>query len=752
MSRALPLCMLLLAACSGPGGVSGNSSPVFLDVVPPAGSVFESGAAVRFTVFVADPQDPPELLAVSFESDVDGALGEVGVLPDGSASMSTATLSPGVHSVLIKATDSGGLSNATRTELRINLAPGTAPILLLPPAPRTTDMLEVVLTASVGDPDDDSVSLHYAWFRDGLEQRELGGRTSVPWSATHRGEEWRVQVVANDGRVDGEASEAAVTILNSLPVVGSVSLDPPVPTGSGPVRCVTTDVSDADGDAIVVRIEWEVEGVAAGSDALLPVRAFERGDQIRCTAWATDPLGTGLPAQSAVVEVVNGAPSLTGVVVEPENPVTGDRLTCTPMGFSDPEGDADLTELRWSVDGLEVGLGPTLQRGFVGGQIVTCRATPSDGRSRGNPVEEAVLVANSPPRLSSVGLGPSVAYEGDTLSCNVGGVSDVDGLSTVELVYTWTVNGAAVPGSGPTLGSAHFDRDDVVRCAVVASDGVDQSPMVVSPSITIANHVPVVFGVGISPAPPMAGGPLLCTWTAADGDGDPDLAAVRWTINGVPAGSTPELTGGFAGGDSVACTVTPFDGSATGTAVSVARPVVNAPPAVQWAEVAPLEPVALDDIRCSSGGASDADGDAVTVRHAWYVNGVAAGEGDLLPVEVVRDDEVTCTAVPWDGVTDGVPATAVVVVANTAPVVTDIDIDPNPPHVGDVLVCGWRVSDPDGDPDRSEVRWTVDGAPSSEGDVLGVPLVAGMVVACEVTPSDGLDVGHPVGVEVVVQP
>jgi hypothetical protein len=87
--------------------------------------------------------------------------------------------------------------------------------------------------------------------------------------------------------------------------------------------------------------------------------------------------------------------------------------------------------------------------------------------------------------------------------------------------------------------------------------------------------IPTVSEVTISPVNPRKGETVTCSYTYVDGQGDPDQSTVRWLINGAEAGTGPMLDGGFAGGDMLACEVTPSDGTNVGAPVLLATPAFH---------------------------------------------------------------------------------------------------------------------------------------------------------------------------------
>ena len=148
---------------------------------------------------------------------------------------------------------------------------------------------------------------------------------------------------------------------------------------------------------------WTVDGLDAGTGATLAAGSFAAGQTVTCTVTPFDGTDAGAPV-SASVSVGNAAPTLTSVTVTPDPATVTETLTCTASGFSDPDGDPDLTTFRWTVDGLDVGAGETLSGGFAKGDTVVCEATPFDGLSTGEPVSGSAAIVNTPPGAPDVSL------------------------------------------------------------------------------------------------------------------------------------------------------------------------------------------------------------------------------------------------------------------------------------------------------------------------------------------------------------
>jgi len=72
-------------------------------------------------------------------------------------------------------------------------------------------------------------------------------------------------------------------------------------------------------------------------------------------------------------------------------------------------------------------------------------------------------------------------------------------------------------------------------------------------------EMPHVTNVSVAPAAPTADDVPSCTWDFTDPQGDADASTVRWYVNGMPVGSEASAVV-VASGDTLSCSVLPFDG------------------------------------------------------------------------------------------------------------------------------------------------------------------------------------------------
>ena len=469
---------------------------------------------------------------------------------------------------------------------------------------------------------------------------------------------------------------------------------------------------------------------------------------------ADDGTDSGNTITSSTVTVDNSLPVVTNVSISPSSAVYGTNLTCN-YSFSDADGNADNSSIVWTVDGGQVGTGINLTaNAFVEGQTVMCTVTPEDGvGGTGVPVSASLVVDNTAPVVSGTSITPTAPKTDDDLTCSYS-YNDVDNQSdnstiTWTLASTQTGSGTQV-GTGSSLSSSIFSRDQWVTCSVTANDGLTNGNTLID-QVVIQNSVPVVSGAAVTPGVIVnSTASVSCNYSFSDNDNDNDVSDIRWYKNGAQVATGVSYAGPFIGGDRLYCTVTANDGTNTGNTITSADvTVTNTAPSVTNVSIAPSAPVYGSDLTCSYTF-SDADGDGNSSAVVWEVNGSQVATGTSLTADVFKgDDVVTCIVTAIDSVgTTGNTASDAVTVDNTAPIISNVTISPSSPATTDALTCSYTYADVDGDTDSSTYTWTVSNS-SSGGTVVGTgaTLAASkfsrdQYVTCTVTANDGEDTGN----------
>jgi len=723
-----------------------NRTPTCEITAPTSGAVTQEGELVTFEATVGDEDVSADWLTVTWTSDKETEeLGSSTPSSGGDVLFATSDLAVATHTITMSVADEVG---ATCSDL-VLITVGTPPSIdwTAPEADAVVnDGESVQFTATITDAQDASTALALSWSSalDGELSTQGTDSTDVATFSTADLSVGVHDLTLTATDTDGLVATAlrALTV-NGLPDAPELELTPdPATTDDDLLVTVTTDASDPEGDAVSYTYAWELNGVAssASTSTVLPATATARGETWSVQVTPSDGTGTGAPAEASLT-ISNSVPAVSGVAITPDPAAATDTLTCS-YSFSDADGDSDQSALVWTVDGTEVGSEATLAGAFVGGQEVVCTVTPSDGDDTGSPASDSLTIDNSTPSVSGVSIEPNPATADDTLSC-LYTFSDADGDADASTV-SWLVGGSPA-GVGATLAGA-FAGGDVVVCQVTPSDG-SATGTTVSAALTISNSAPVVSDVVIDPDPATAADTLTCSYTFSDADGDSDGSSVAWTVDGTSAGSGTTLSGAFSGGEVVVCTVSPSDGSDTGTDANGSITITNTAPSVSDVAISP-DPALVDDTLACSWTLSDIDDDPDASTVEWSVGGTPVGSDTTLSGAFSIGDTVTCTVTAHDGTDTGNQASDSVTISNSPPVVADVTLSPDPATETDTLSCTpGTTTDADGTTSFTfDTAWSVSGVDPGETSTTldGTWFDKGDTVTCTVTPNDGTDDGDPV--------
>ena len=536
---------------------------------------------------------------------------------DGEVVGSTAVLLVGFaggDSVTCTVTPFDGVSEGLPVSATVtigNTLPSIASVYISPSTPSSDDTLTCGYSGFLDVDGHEDMSL-IRWY---LGSTFIGSGSTIA-GVFRGGDEVTCEVTPFDGIGMGDVLSTTVTIGNTAPSVASATISPSSAVAGDTLSCAFTGYSDADGDPSLTTIAWSVGGTNIGTGDTID-SGFSGGDEVVCTVTPFDGVSEGTPVTDSLV-ISNTPPAITSVSISPASPGADDTLTCTYSGFTDVDGDADASTTRWYVDGDVVGMGAELPSGFEGDDVVTCEVTPSDGIDEGTPESASITIGNSAPSIESVSVSPESPSVSDTLTCTYSGFEDSDGDADAS-TYAWTIDGE-LKGEASTLSGAFSGGDEVV-CTVTPFDGMsDGTP--VSASVTVSNTAPSIASVAISPVSPSAADTLVCSYAGySDEDDDIDESIISWSVGGTEIGTGASIAEGFTGGDTVTCTVTPFDGSATGTPLTTSVEIGNSAPSIASVSILPTTPSTSDALICSYTGFADADGDLDLSTYAWTVDG-----------------------------------------------------------------------------------------------------------------------------------
>jgi len=430
-------------------------------------------------------------------------------------------------------------------------SPPTAPeVNITPELPVTTDDLVCELTAPGTDPDGDTITYSYAWYKDDALQLGLTADT-VASANTTKDQVWKCVVTPNDGIDNGPVGEDEVTIQNSPPVANA-----------GPDQTVIMDTlvtldgsGSLDDDGDVLTYAWAQTGgpsVTLSDPASVEPTFTPAEVETYTFSLVVNDGNVDSLFDSVVISVMpeNTPPELsTGNLT----PVSGFASTSFlySVNYTDADNDPP-TSVTVTIDG-GVPQDMTVQSGqdgdFSNGEIYEHSVLGTDlgvgdhtfqfaaednfnDATGDTGMHSGPIIVNSPPTAPEVNITPELPFTIDDLVCEITVPgTDPDG-DTITYSYAWYKDDALqLSLTTDTVASANTTKGQVWKCVVTPNDGVDNGPAG-EDEVTIQNSPPVVDA-----------GPdqsvLVDTLVTLDGSGslddDGDVLACAWAQTGGPS-------------------------------------------------------------------------------------------------------------------------------------------------------------------------------------------------------------------------
>lgn len=236
----------------------------------------------------------------------------------------------------------------------VNTAPTQPVVDVTPDTPKTDDDLNVALTTPSTDADSDTITYTYKWYLGAVQQGAYDGLTTVPASATTKGDVWKCVVTPNDGSEDGPTGEDQVTVANSPPTAPVVDVTPDYPRTDQDLNvAITTPSTDADSDTVTIGYAWYKDTVhqpAYDGLTTVPHTATASGQTWKCVVTPNDGTVDGATGEDQVT-VQNPTLAWAGTVgyeTDGVDPDLGDPTLAAPTTFTfkvkytDPTGNTPL--------------------------------------------------------------------------------------------------------------------------------------------------------------------------------------------------------------------------------------------------------------------------------------------------------------------------------------------------------------------------------------------------------------------------
>ncbi|HET8540348.1 MAG TPA: hypothetical protein VFL83_10800, partial [Anaeromyxobacter sp.] len=446
----------------------------------------------------------------------------------------------------------------------------------------------------------------------------------------------------------------------------------------------------------------------------------------------------------------------------------------------DVDGEKVSHVIAWTREGKPTGtstetLPPSAFRKHERVRVVV---TPRDGEDAGAPAAYEVVIRDAPP------TAPVVAFATDKPTVTAPlrvlvktQATDPDG-DTLRYQYRWSRDGApvALPDGTEASKAAPFwtsasevpakelRKGQRWTVEVRAHDGEEPGPAARA-GTTIVNSPPPAPRLVFAPERPRrVDGIAVSIDQPADPDGDVLTYRYAWTRDGQRFEAPPDQAqiprGVAKKGQRWAVEVVASDGEAESPSVrhqAVIADTAPGPTAVALCD-GPVPAGTVPQARITLA-AFDADGDPITYRHEWTVNGkaIASAQGNarLSSPALRKHDRVRVVVTPWDGDLAGPTATGECEVENTPPTPPAIALEPAEPTAprGVSVVIRKPSSDRDGDEVAYRYVWFRDGVQTAYDKAAIPPAVLRHreTWRVEVTPFDGEDAGVPVSATVAVR-
>ncbi len=659
-----------------------------------------------------------------------------------------------------------------------NSPPSELAAALDPPLPRRTDLLRALVLKPATDVDGDQLSYRHRWTLAGKPLSLPLSAAEVPVGLLRKHQLVRLEVRAFDGRLEGAPTVAEVKVRNSPPGAPKVEIRPARPRKGEPLRAVLlAPAEDADGDPLTYAFTWTRNGQPqpAGADPReVAAAVVERGDRFEVVVQASDGEEKGPKAQ-AVVTVVNTPPEPPRVAIEPRLPKGGEELKLVILAPArDADGDPVKLNVGWTREGKLAAaatetLGPSLFRKHERVRVIV---TPQDGIESGLPVTDEVLVANAPPTAPAVVFAPARPSAGAPLRAMVQAPAHDPDADPLTYRYRWLRDGSPVhlPGGdgGQEAGWTSVNEAPASLLAkgqrweveAQAWDGEVHGPSGRA-TAEVVNTPPPPPEVAFSPARPRGiDGLALRVNQRPDVDGDQVTWRYGWFRQGTrhetPADQAQVPRGVPRKGERWAVEVVALDGQAESPPVRAELVIADTAPGPVVVALCdgPVPSGTLPEVKVSRPSI-DPDGDTVSYRYEWSLNG-AAQPSTLarLGVALKKRDVARVLVTPWDGELPGPTVAASCAGRDTPPTAPGAVLEPAAPTALSGLTVKLQrlATDADGDPISYRYRWWRDGVPHQlEGSAVAPrALKRGETWRVEVTAHDGEQAGPPLVLSVTV--
>ncbi len=470
--------------------ITANTAPTVTITAPADGTSEGMGTSISFTGTADDAEDGNLSASLSWESDLDGNIGN-------GASFSTSNLSVGMHIITATVIDGNGLEGNDVIIVEITNTPPTVTITDPTDGTSVEEGTNITFIATADDTEEGDLSPGLTWIAslDG----GIGSGASISTAALSVGTQTITASVLDGGGLEGD-DEISVTI-TAPNVAPTITIDTPADGHTvveGTNINFTGTANDAEDGDISANIVWNSDQ-DGDFDTGASVNIISLSVNTHTiTASITDTESITTTATITVTITANQLPTVTITAPTDGTSVVEDTdLTFT--GTADDVEDGDLTaSLSWDSD-LDGNIGASGTFNFstlsIGTHTITASVTDSHG-APGSDNITVTITANLVPLANFVTITGSIV-EGQTLTGNYNysdPENDPEGVST----FRWLRDGVAITGALAVAQTYTLVSDDVgaeiiFEVTPVASVGASPGVAVQSPfvgPIVAANSPP----------------------------------------------------------------------------------------------------------------------------------------------------------------------------------------------------------------------------------------------------------------------
>ncbi|MAG91043.1 hypothetical protein CMO83_00025 [Candidatus Woesearchaeota archaeon] len=474
-----------------------NNPPVINSCSSP--STVNVGSTTTITYSVFDPDGDSVSISINW--------GDGSTTTGGSSSASHTYNSAGTFFVTITATDSkGAVTQRSCGSILVKSTPppNNPPVINSCSSPSTIGVGNTaVISYSVTDPDGNPVTIRIDW---GDGTTTTGGSSSATHTYTSTGT-FTVTITATDSKgavTQGTCGSILVTTItppNNPPVITSCTSPSTIIVGN--IATVNYVVSDPDGDAVTITINWG-DGTTTNGGASGAQHIYTSTGTFPVTITATDSKGLITQRTCGTVNVISGPGSNPPVINSCNSPSTvnvGNTATIT-YSVSDPDGDTVTISVNWGDGTTTTGGSGSASHVYstVGSFPVTITATDSKGAVTQRICGTVNVIAggNQPPVISSCNTPSSITLGNSaTISYTI---TDPNS-DPITVSVAW---GDGTTTTGGSSSATHtYTSTGTFTVTITASDGKGGVTTQTCGTITVTSTPP--------PPPPPSGAKLKIT-------------------------------------------------------------------------------------------------------------------------------------------------------------------------------------------------------------------------------------------------